>query len=352
MGHTKKSRVLVGILKDMTSIIKANLSTKRSKAKIHIAVLRATAHGVPVPPSDKRVTSVLCFGLGSRVTASTCIGALMDRLHGTKDACVALKCLFTIHSIITKGSFILKDQLSIYPSFGGRNFLNLSQFRRDSDPESWELSSWVRWYAAVIEQNLMVSRLLGYYLCSDADKNLKEEIVQVLLSKDLVREIEVLVDYVERICEAPESLHLQRNILVYEVVRLVSEDNRLVQREICLRVKELRDRLPSLGPDELAQIVCVLQKLEGCKERLFMLFVNRSRNDEMWELIKETKINIIETMKIESKALVKLGSTDGCGEFNRFREQFVIESGNLGRFRADNKWSAMDLVPLTVKTAV
>ncbi|KAJ8747422.1 hypothetical protein K2173_014430 [Erythroxylum novogranatense] len=278
MGQRKKPRALVGILKDTASIIKANLSTKRTKARLHIAVLRTAPHGVSAPPSDKQVASVLSFGFGSRLTASTCIGALMDRLHGTKDASVALKSLFTIHYIIINGSPILKDQLSVYPSFGGRNFLNLSQ-----------------WYAAVIEQNLTVSRFLGYYLCSDAGKNVQEKKTLALSSKDLLGQLDILVDFVERTCEAPESLHLQRNNLVYEMVRLVGEDY----------------RVPSLSPDELSQLLSILRKFESCKERLFMLFANRRRHDELWELINRTKFKTIETIEKETKALVKTRNTDG-----------------------------------------
>ncbi|KAL5072081.1 hypothetical protein RYX36_022969 [Vicia faba] len=43
----------------------------------------------------------------------------MDRLHGTKNATVA-PCLFTLRHITIKGPFTLKDQLSFYPSYGGR----------------------------------------------------------------------------------------------------------------------------------------------------------------------------------------------------------------------------------------
>lgn len=269
----------------------------------------------------------------------------MDRLHGTRDTFVALKCLYTIHNIITKDSFILKDQLSIFPTLGGRNFLNLSEFHDDSDPESWELSAWIRWYATVLEQNLTVSRVLGYHLSSsDSKKNHKdkEEKIFALLSSDLLIEIDALVGFVQEISNVPNSLHLQRNNLVYEIVRLVSEDYRLIQREISLRVVELDERMTSLSVDQLTLFMSALKKFEDCKERLSLLFVNRKKNDGLWHLIGETKMKI-ETMmnkKAEEMALVRIMKRDETREWSR--QPF--------RFTSDGSWLGLDRVSLTVST--
>ncbi|XWS21451.1 hypothetical protein CRYUN_Cryun30bG0055800 [Craigia yunnanensis] len=257
MEYRKKLRFVLGILKDKGSLIKTTFSTKRHKSSIRRVILRATTHGSTAPPSDHRIAAVISLGHGSRATACACIQALKDRLHRTSNASVALKCLYTIHSIIAKGSFILKDQLSIYPCFGGQNFLNLSMFRDDSDTETWELSIWVRWYAGILEQNLMVSRILGYHLYSSGaknDSNKKDEIL-AFFNSDLLKEIDVLVDFADQVGNAPDSLYLQRKSLVYEVVGLVSEDYRLIQREISLRLAELGERLMSLSFSECTQFL-------------------------------------------------------------------------------------------------
>ncbi|KAM1473898.1 hypothetical protein ACFX13_030742 [Malus domestica] len=67
----------------------------------------------------------------------------MDHLQTTHHLVVALKCLIAIHHVIKYGSFILQDQLAVYPAADGRNYLNLSNFKDDSTPVAWELSSWV-----------------------------------------------------------------------------------------------------------------------------------------------------------------------------------------------------------------
>ncbi|KAJ4701396.1 ENTH/ANTH/VHS superfamily protein [Melia azedarach] len=354
MGRLKKSRLFFGILKDKVSLIKTALSTRRQTSSIRRGIIRATTHGSSSPPPDEIIDAVLSSGNGSRPRACTCIQALMDRLHGTHNAFVALKCLYTVHHIITRGSFILKDQLSIYPSFGGRNFLNLSTFHDDSDPERWELSSWGRWYAGILEQNLSVSRVLGYYLSSSNGKD-KEEMVLASVTPDLLRELDSLVAFVQEISNVPNSFHLQRNDLVYEIVRLVSEDYRLIQREIFLRVVELGERTMSLSLDELIQVSSGLQKLEDCKDRLLLLFANRKKNDRLWELIRESNKNISTAVskRIEEKALVKMWRRDESSELTLVRERFAVLGQALQLKSGGGGGGALlglDRVPLTVST--
>lgn len=176
----------------------------------------------------------------------------------------------------------------------------MSKFRQDSDPARWELASWVRWYATAIEQNFIVSRFLGHYLNSSfSSKNSKdrEDKASALLDEDLLGELDALAGFVEVICEAPDSLHLQRNNLVYAVIRYVGEDYRVVQREILIRVAELRDRMENLTFNELTRLLSSLKRFEDCRERLRLLFVNRARNDALWELICGTKLKIIEMVR-------------------------------------------------------
>ncbi|XP_050160075.1 putative clathrin assembly protein At4g40080 [Malus sylvestris] len=343
----------IGILKDKASILKATLCIN-GRVSVHLAVLRATTHDPSRPPSETRIASVLALGLSSRLTACACIEALMDRLHVTRSAFVALKCLLTIHNIISKGSFILKDQLAYYPCFGGYNFLNLSMFCDNSDLCMLEYSSWVRWYAGVIEQNLMVSRAIGYYLNStktDGNKRDKEEKALALLDSDLAMEIEVLVEFVVRICDAPDSLELQKNNLVYEVVRAAGEDYRSIQREIVVRVKEVGDRIDSvegLSSDELTRLIDALERLESCKGKLMLLFVNRKRNDGLWELVKETKARLVEMKeKREEKRVVVFMGRNESAESTQCWNPF-LEPGQLLLLPSGGAWVGLGPTPIAV----
>ena len=112
----RKLQNLIGILKDKASLIKATLSiTGPHASSTRVSILRATTHDPSSPPPEHRISAVLGC-VGSRRTSCACIEALIDRLNHTRSAVVALKCLVVAHNIVSRGSFILRDQLSVYPS--------------------------------------------------------------------------------------------------------------------------------------------------------------------------------------------------------------------------------------------
>jgi hypothetical protein len=148
MGRITSFADLIGRIKDKASQSKAALVSSNTKSKtlsFHLSVLRATTHDPSTPPGNRHLAVILSAGTGSRATASSAVESIMERLHTTGDACVALKSLIIIHHIVKHGRFILQDQLSVFPASGGRNYLKLSAFRDEKSPLMWELSSWVRW---------------------------------------------------------------------------------------------------------------------------------------------------------------------------------------------------------------
>lgn len=175
----------------------------------------------------------------------------------------------------------------------------------------------MRWYSSVLEHNFKVSRFLGFCLSSNQEKELK---IWGVLSKDLLAEIEIIVDFVEVASQFPDSLDLVKNDLVYEIVRLVSDDYRAVQLEIGVRVGELRSMIPRLSCSELTRLSSELIRFESCRERLRLVLMNRNKNDGLWELVGETKEEI--TVMVEEKGkgqLVKVDrSVHDFSEWTRF----------------------------------
>lgn len=225
--------------------------------------------------------------------------------------------------------------------------MNLSRFFDKSDSETWEFSSWVRWYASVLECNLTTSRIIGSYFSFSSSKKIDIDKVAENLNSDLLRDIDALVSFVEDICRAPESLHFQRNNLVYEVVKMVSEDYRLTQHHMMIRLGELADRMDGLSRDELDELTRCLERLEECRERLTLLFVNRKRNDAFWELVSETKGGVggrvLRKSEEKERALVKLesGST-------RFGKRVAGPGQMLRLLPCGGNWLRVDRVHLTV----
>lgn len=261
----------------------------------------------------------------------------MDRLQSTRDSSVALKCVITVHHVIKHGSFILQDQLSVYPSNGGRNYLKLSNFRDDSSPITWELSSWVRWYAKYIETLLYTSRVLGLFLSSTSNTVEKdkrdEERISALMNQDLLKQTVSLVGLMEEICKRPDSLHVQGNSLVGEIMGFVGEDYLSAINEASIRVSEFRERLSGLSFGESVELVCALKRLENCKERLMELSTEkRTSIESFWSSVSEIK-DRVGTQKVyedEGKLSIRVRS-EKMSESARFPER-VLRSGDSVRF--------------------
>ncbi|CAI9116216.1 OLC1v1017310C1 [Oldenlandia corymbosa var. corymbosa] len=312
-------REFTGILKDKASIMKASLTTRSTDSAIKVAILRATTHTSAAPPPEHRLEYVLTLGSTVAPLASACVDSIMERLHKTRNPHVALKCLLVLHHILANGSFLFKQQLSYHPSNGGQNSLKLTRFRENrhvssgGDVEDRELSQWVRWYASVLERNLILSRNLGCYIDFVSSSNVTNSKNRFSNLSRSIKEIDCLVSMVEEICGAPESLHHQKVDLVYELMLLVSEDYRGTQYHIIARLGELGSNrvIEELSSDDSAELLSCLKRLEGCKERLTEMFANRKRNDAFWRLVSQVR-KVIEEVneKREREKMVAWKSGD------------------------------------------
>ncbi|KAL3845142.1 hypothetical protein ACJIZ3_002545 [Penstemon smallii] len=335
MGRIITFRDLFGLIKDKASLSKAALLSKPSATTLHFAVLRATTHSPPSPPDDRHISSLLLVGDGSRASASSLITALMDRLHRTGNCIVALKCLLIIHHIIKRGPFILQDQLSIFPTSGGYNYLKLSSFRDGATPATFALSAWVRWYARYLETLLSTSRVLGYFLCSSSSTTVKENHdrrISSFLNVDLIKDVDSLVTSIEEICRAPDSLLIEDNLLVKEIQGLLCNDYLSAVNEILLRLGELKERLSCLSFGDSVELACALKRLGDCKERLSELYVMEKPSIEMlWGLVGELRDGV-GVLKVYRDA-GNLVSRDKSSESARF-ESSVLKTGNSVRFQS------------------
>ncbi|KAJ0233497.1 AP180 N-terminal homology (ANTH) domain-containing protein [Hirschfeldia incana] len=227
MGRITSFADLIGIIKDKASQSKAALVSSKPASKslsFHLSVLRATTHDPSTPPGNGHLNALLSAGTGSRATAASAVETIMDRLHTTGDACVALISLIIVHHIVKHGRFILQDQLSVFPASGGRNYLKLSGFRDEKSPLMWELSSWVRWYASYLEHPLSTSRVVGFFVSSASStfhKDEYEDMVSSLTNTDLLREVDALVGLPQEACKIPDIPFSGGKPLADKITRLV-----------------------------------------------------------------------------------------------------------------------------------
>ncbi|PNX86902.1 clathrin assembly protein [Trifolium pratense] len=324
---------LIGIIKDKASQSKAVLLSKPTT----LSLLRATTHNSFTPPTHKHISTLLSSSDGSRATASSFLELLMDRLQNTNNAAVALKSLIVVHHIISHGSFILQDQLSVYPSTGGRNYLNLSNFRHNTNPTSWELSSWVRWFAQHIENILCTSRILGFFFLAKSLID-GEERVSGLTNGDLLKEFDSLVTLVEGICKRPNHVSNEgnknrdknrdkdKNKLVDEIVNLVSEDWVVIESVVIVEVSEFKERLGCFEFGEAVELVCCLKRLEECRERVVMILESQQR---LWDLVSDVKDKVGMEVYKEKGKVQKEGRKLRFSESDRFSARVINSRDSL-----------------------
>lgn len=350
MGRIISFRDLIGIIKDKASLSKATLLSNPSAASVRLAVLRATAHSPPSAPDDRHVSALLLSGEAPRSAASPVIAALMDRLHRTGSAVVALKCLLLIHHIIRRGPFILQDQLSIFPATGGRNYLNLSAFRDGATAATWSLSRWVRWYSRYLESLLSASRTLGYFLCSAtctaaAVKENQERRISSLLNSDLIKELDSLVGVIEEICRAPDTPTPEGEKITKEIIVMFLNDYLSSVNEILPRLGELNERLGELSFGDSVEIVCALKRLQDSRERLSILYaVNKPSIEMMWGFVQELR-DKIGMLNREGGKFLTWRNRDVGSESARFDDRVVVKGNSVqfqsGRFSI-NTYLAFD----------
>ncbi|XP_055816589.1 putative clathrin assembly protein At4g40080 [Solanum dulcamara] len=323
-------RDLIGTIKDKASQSKAAFISKPSSFSLHLAVLRATTHAPSSPPDDHHISALLALGDSSRATASSLIVIIMDRLHRTGDSTVALKCLLIIHQIIKRGPFILQDQLSVFPATGGRNYLKLSAFRDGATASRFTISAWIRFYSRYIETLLYTSRILGYFLSSSSSSYNTGEKISTFLNSDLIRDVDSLVQLIEETIKLPDSLLLDGNKLLYEVIGLLSSDYLSTVNELLIRLSEFKERLSCLSFGDSVELSFIFKRLEGCEERLSVLFsVKKPSTELLWSSVTELSLKI-DDLKVDLSGR-KLLTFEKSSESARFNNR-VVKFGNSVQF--------------------
>eukprot|EP00249_Psilotum_nudum_P010385 c22505_g1_i3 orf=714-1787(-) len=263
MGGRERLKRVVGLVKDQVALGRA--IAKGGFVSLHVAIVTATNHDEKLP-DEKSVKVVLSSRSGSRMHISYCVRVIMDRLNNTHNWAVAFKCLILIHRGLRDGGFVFQDRLCFLPARGGRNYLKLSNFKDVSSPFTWEISSWIRWYAVFLDHWIATCRVLGCFM----DSKNKDSTVDVssLSTEMLVTEISTLQDLLQEVCAVPVEGSVIENDLVRAAFRMVLLDNFKAQEQLKLRMGEVPERLTHLHKSEVFQLLRVCDKLAVQSMRL------------------------------------------------------------------------------------
>ncbi|KAK8952130.1 putative clathrin assembly protein [Platanthera zijinensis] len=323
----RKLRRLIGALKDNASIAaRSTILCPSSSSAADLAVLRATSHHHPSsPPHPRHIAGLLSFGRGARPVAAALAFSLSSRLLTTTDPTVALKSLFSLHQLLRSAPFILLDQLSSYllPQSSGRRTrspLLLSSFPLGSDPFSWSLSSFVRWYSRLLELLLLLPSPSGENLAGWASS---------LLTRHLISEIESLANFVAEAFHQPE---IPGNRLISEVERMVAEDRLAAEDGIMVRLGEVRERLEAVGFADSVDLVFVLRRLEDHRPPPWMSDVQR-KDQLFWTEVRQVR-ETVEGLVVKREREARSLQRDGF-----ISARFMVRTGDLVQFHS-NRWVA------------
>lgn len=138
----------------------------------------------------------------------------------------------------------------------------------------------------------------------------------------------------ENICRRPESLSLNGNRLVGEILGLVGQDQIAAMNEVSVRVKEFDERLSGMSFGDSVELLSALKRLEDCKERLPTVSstVKSDLVERFWGLTREMKGRVGEEKEKEGGKLgVMAVRRDSVGESARFGDR-VLRSYDSLRF--------------------
>lgn len=190
----------------------------------------------------------------------------------------------------------------------------------------------MRWYARYLETLISSSRVLGFFLGSCSSKVEKEKQVDgvsSMMNDDLIRDVDSLIVVFEELCKVPDgSLSHQGNKLLHELIGLVENDYLLCVNEIILRLSEFKERLSHMSFGESFELVCILKRLNECKERLLGSFIitEQSMGGTLWSLIEDLQSRV--GMKDEGKFLTK-ENKERYTESARFGERVLTSSDSV-----------------------
>lgn len=100
--------------------------------------------------------------------------------------------------------------------------------------------------------------------------------------------------------------------MVYEVMKLVGEDYRITLREVFARVTQFGERkIEELSDEGVEKLLDDLRRLENCKEKAFLMFLNKKRSDGTWDSIAQLRMDV-EGLKQRRESL-RLVTFQGSG---------------------------------------
>lgn len=146
-----KLKKAIGAVKDQTSISLAKVSNANA-SNVEVLILKATRHD-EAPLDERYVDEILQLIASSKVYAVACAQVISKRIGKTRNWIVALKSLMLVLRIFQDGDPYFPREVA-HAMKRGQKFLNLSNFRDDSNSSPWDYTAFVRTFALYLDERL------------------------------------------------------------------------------------------------------------------------------------------------------------------------------------------------------
>lgn len=144
-------RKAIGAVKDQTSISIAKIAGNIAP-DLEVLVVKATTHDED-PTEEKYIREIINLTSYSRGYVTASVMTISKRLSKTRDWIVALKSLMLVHRVMVDGHPSFEEEI-VYGTRRGMRVLNMSDFRDEAHSNSWDYSSFVRFYAVYLDEKV------------------------------------------------------------------------------------------------------------------------------------------------------------------------------------------------------
>ncbi|GAV82486.1 ANTH domain-containing protein [Cephalotus follicularis] len=149
---TSTIRKAIGAVKDQTSISIAKVAGNVAP-ELEVLVVKATTHDKD-PTDEKYIREIINLTSSySREYTNACVVTISKRLSKTRDWIVALKALMLVHRLLVDGHPLFEEEI-VHTTRRGMRVLNMSDFKDEAHSNSWDHSSFVRFYAMYLDEKV------------------------------------------------------------------------------------------------------------------------------------------------------------------------------------------------------
>ncbi|KAL0559305.1 hypothetical protein IC582_003911 [Cucumis melo] len=239
-------RKAIGAMKDQTTISIAKVAGNMAR-ELDVLVVKATSHDED-PADDRYIREIvnLCSNY-SNGYVNACVVTISKRLSKTRDWIVALKALIVVHRVLIDGHPSFGEEI-VYATRKGTRVLDLSGFRDEAHSNSWDHSSFLRFYALYLDE--LIETLVLEKKVKGGDESYyrgkRQSSWRSIRPERVVEELNQLIRMLDRVLACRPNGMAKSSRLVITALNLVIKESFRLYIEICDALGVLLDQFKEM----------------------------------------------------------------------------------------------------------